>query len=113
MILIIIWLIILILIIFSYLNSSIPLWTPLIIYLLMVFVRAKEKIGNYKDWEKLNKRDEELELNETAEDMAGRGLAFSGARKKAEGKIKENFEFERKKQKRKMVADLINTLSLR
>jgi len=45
--------------------------------------------------------------------MAGRGLARSGFRMQEESKIKEDFEFERRKTKRKLWVDLVDTLFLK
>lgn len=108
----IIWLTILALFIFSLFNK-IPWWITVAIYVIVVFFRAKEKIGNNKDWVELNKRDEKLKLEEVAEEMAQKGLTFSSIRNDAEKKVAEDFNYERKKQKRKFENELINSLFLK
>lgn len=106
------WFTLLSLFIFSYFGK-VPTWVPIVIYILIVFFRVKEKIGNSKDWIKLNKRDEKLKLQEVAEEMANKGLTFSSFRSDAEKKVKEDFEYERKKQKRKLENELISSLFLK
>lgn len=92
--------------------QKIPVWLPIVAYLVVVFFRVKGKIGNNIDWLKINKRDEKLELEKVAEDMAQKGLTFSSHRNDAEEKVRVNFEYERKKQKRKFENELINSLFL-
>jgi len=58
-------------------------------YLLKVFLRMKEIVGNYRDEETKSKRDEKLKLEEVAQDMAERGLTSSGMRKKQNKKLKK------------------------
>ena len=101
------------LIIISFFTKSVPLWIPIILYVVAVSVRAKETIGNYHDREKKNARDEKLQLDQKAEEMAGRGLASSGFRNQEEKKIKDDFEFEKRKTKRKLWVDLVDTLFLK
>jgi hypothetical protein len=108
-----IWLVIFGLIIFAYLNPIVPWWIPLIVYTLAVFVRTKEKIGNYNDWIRKKKRDEQSKLKAVADEMANRGLAFSGIRQNAEKKVKEDFEFERREKNRKFWVELVDSLFLR
>jgi len=110
---IIIWLVLFIAIIISFLTPKVPLWVPLLPYIIIVFVRAIEIIENYKDWQKINKRDEKFKLGKIAEDMAGKGLTFSSIRNKAEERAKEDFEFERSKKERKFWVDLVNSLFLK
>lgn len=110
---ILIWLVILGLVIFAYVIPSTPRWLPVIVYLIAVFVRAKEKFGNYRDWVHKNKRDEQLKLEDVAEDMASRGLALSSIREKEEKKVKDDFEFERREKKRRLQVELIDSLFLR
>jgi len=81
-------------------------------YLLKVFLRIKEIVGNYRDEETKSKRDEKLKLEEVAQNMAERGLASSGMRKKAEDKVKQDFEFERRKRRRKLWRELVEALLL-
>jgi len=107
------WLILFGLIVVSSLTQKVPLWLPILLYVMMVIVRTKQKSGDYKDWQEKNKQDERLKLNEVANDMANRGLTFSSIRNNAEKKVKEDFEFERKKAKRKLWVDLIETLLLK
>ncbi len=80
---------------------------------MVVLARAKEKIGNYRDWIRKNKRDENLRLRKVANEMAKRGLTFSSVRKDEEKKVKEDFEFERRKTKREFWVKLIDSLFLR
>lgn len=110
---IIIWFIILVLVAISLLTGKVPFWVPVVLWIISVLVRAKEKIGNYFDTEKMSARDETLQLSQKAEEMAGRGLAQSGFRAQEENRIKEDFEFERKKVKRKLWVDLVDTLFLK
>jgi hypothetical protein len=83
------------------------------VYIIVIFFRVKEKIGNNNDWLEINKRDEKLKLGEVAEEMAQRGLTFSSDRNNAEKKVIEDFAYERKKQKRKFENELINSLFLK
>ena len=108
----IVWLTILVLFIFSLFNK-IPWWVTAMVYIVVVIFRAKEKIGNNNDWLEINKRDEKLKLGEVAEEMAQRGLTFSSIRNDAEKKVAEDFNYERKKQKRKFENELINSLFLK
>jgi len=108
----IIWFTLLILFVLSYFNKM-PIWIPLVVYIIVVLFRVKEKIGNNNDWMDISKRDEKLKLEEVAEEMAQRGLTFSSIRNDAERKIKEDFVYERKKQKRKFENELINSLFLK
>ncbi len=108
-----IWFIILVLVAISLLTGKVPFWVPIALWLISVLVRTKEKVGNYFDTEKKSARDEKLQLNQKAEEMAGRGLASSGFRNQEEQKIKEDFEFERRKTKRKLWVDLVDTLFLK
>ena len=110
---IIIWLIIFILVIVSISTNKNFFWIPVILYIISVLVRAKEIIENYNDMEKKSIRDEKSQLEQKAEEMAQRGLTFSSKRTQEEEKIKENFKFEKKKRKRKMWVNLINTLFLK
>ena len=107
------WFLILILMTIYLLTGKVPFWVPIILWLVVVLIRAKEKIGNYLDAEKKNVRDEKLQLNQKAEEMAGRGLASSGFRNQAEQRIREDFEFDRRKSKRKLWVDLVGTLFLK
>lgn len=86
---------------------------PLVVYLLVVFVRVKEKIGNYNDWTCRNERDEKLKLKEIDNEMAERGMVYSSFRQETEKKAKEDFEFERREKKRKHLVDLVDSLFLR
>lgn len=107
-----VWLTILLLFIFSSFNT-IPLWVPIMVYVVVVFFRVKEKIGNNNDWLEINKRDEKLKLQEVAEEMAQRGLTFSSIRNNTEKKVAEDFTYKRKKQKRKFENELISSLFLK
>lgn len=108
-----IWLIILGLVIFAYITPSVPLWLPVVVYLLAIFVRAKEKIGNYQDWVQKNMRDEKLKIEDVANDMANRGLTFSSIRENAEKKVKEDFKFKHRAKNRKFLVELVDSLFLR
>lgn len=110
---VVIWLVILALIIASVLTKKIPFWIPVLLYTGLVSLRAKEIIGNHADLEKKNKRDEKLQINQKAEEMAQRGMTFSGARVQEENRIKEDFEFERKKAKRRLWVNLGETFFLK
>ena len=107
-----IWFLILGLIVFSYISHDIPLWVPLVVYLAMLSVKVIRIIGDYRDWLRISKRDENLKIEETAEDMAGRGLAFSGMRNREENKVREDFEHERRRKRRQFWVDLFNALLL-
>lgn len=107
-----VWLTILLLFIFSSFNT-IPLWVPIAVYVIVVFFRVKEKIGNNNDWLEINKRDEKLKLQEVAEEMAQQGLTFNSIRNNTEKKVAEDFAYKRKKQKRKFENELINSLFLK
>jgi len=109
----IIWIFLIGLIIWSYYDPKLPKWVPLVLYLITVFVRVREKWGNYRDWKKINKRDEKIKLEETAEDFAQRGLVFSGIRIKSEAKVKEDFDYERKQERRKFLVKLVDSLLLK
>lgn len=88
-------------------------WLVGFLYLLGVIVRVAVKYRNYKSWLIINKRDERLELEKVANDMANRGLTFSGFRTQAENKVKEDFEFERKKVYGNLWIELVNSLFLK
>lgn len=108
------WIILLTLLVFSFSSGNkVPIEIPIAGYLLVVFVRAKEKIGNYKDWYEKSEGDEKEVLEAVAEDMASRGLTFSGIRNKAENKVKEDYQYERKKKKREFENELVNSLFLK
>ena len=109
----VIWLIVIGLFIISFITKEVPLWIPLLLYVAAVSVRIYEKIGNYKDWLPINHRDEKRKLEEVANDMANRGLTFSGIRQNEEKKVKEDFEYERKQAYRKLVVDTVNSLFLK
>jgi len=110
---IIIWIILFILVLTYFLTQKVPVWIPVIFYVIMVAIRAKGVISNYKDAEKRSIRNEKIAIDQKAEDMAERGLAQSGQRNQEEKRIKEDFDFERRKEKRKLRVDLVNTLFLR
>ena len=94
-------------------KNFISLWISISFYIILVLVRANEAMGNYYDLRKKRLENEKLQLENKAEEMAGRGLAFSGIRNKEEERIKDDFKFENKKAKRKLYVDLINTLLLK
>jgi len=110
---IMIWFAIFVLVVISLLTGKVPFWIPLVLWLVFVLVRAKEKIGNHLDVENRSKRDEKMQLKQKAEEMAERGLAYGGLRVQEENKIKEDFEFERRKEKRKLWVDLVDILFLK
>jgi hypothetical protein len=110
---IVVWLVILALLIVSFLTDKIPFWAPVVLYIVSVFVRTKEIVGNYSDTEKKSARDEKLQLERKTEEMAERGLIFSGIRKQEEQRIREDFEFEKRKRRRKLWVDLMNSLFLK
>lgn len=107
------WLIIFVLVIISLLTNKVSFWIPVGGYVILVLVRAKETIGNYYDTEKMSTRDEKIELSKKADEMAGRGLASSSIRNQEEQRIREDFEFGRRKARRKLWTDLANTLFLK
>lgn len=109
----IVWLTLLALFVFSFIFNKVPIWVPIVAYLLVVFFRIREKTGNNKDWLEINKCDEELKLNEVANEMAESGLTYSSIRSGAERKVIEDFKYERKKQKRKFENELIDSLFLK
>lgn len=109
----IIWIILFALVVVSFSTKDVSLWVPIILYIVAVFVRAKETIGNYYDTENKKSRDEKSQFAQKAEEMAERGLAFSGKRNREEKNMKDDFEFERKTRKRKLWVDLVNTLFLK
>lgn len=108
-----IWFIIFILLIISFFSKKITFWVSVIMYIILVFVRAKEIIGNYRDTENRNAKDEKMQLDQKAEEMAEKGMSLSGLRVQLENKIKEDFEFERRKLKRKFWVDFMNVLLLK
>ncbi len=107
------WFILFSLIVASSLTQKVPLWLPMLLYAFVVVVRVKQKLGDYRDSVKKNKRDEKLKLTEVSNDMANRGLTFSSIRENIEKKVREDFELERKKVERKLWVDLVETLFLR
>lgn len=110
---IIIWIALFTLVAISFLTKIVLLWVPIILYIVTVIIRAKETIGNYRNTEKQSARDEKLQLDQKAEEMAERGLISSGFRNREEKKIRDDFEFERRKKKRKLQTDLVNILFLK
>lgn len=109
----IIWFIILTLLMISLLTGKIPFLIPIILWLIPVLARANEKIGNYFDAEKTSIRNEGSQLKKKAEEMAGRGVAYSGFRAQEENRIKDDFESRRREAKRKFWVDLVNVLFLK
>jgi len=110
---IIIWAILFVLVLASFLTQKVSIWIPVILYIVMVLVRVREVVGNYKDSEKRSIRDEKIATDQKAAEMAERGFAQSGQRIQEEERIKENFNIERRKEKRKLWVDLVNTLFLK
>lgn len=110
---IIIWVILFVLVSASFLTQKVPIWIPIILYIVIVLARVREVVGNYKDFEKRSIRDEKIAIDQKAAEMAERGLAQSGQRNQEEERIKENFNFERRKERRKLSVDLVNTLFLK
>lgn len=94
-------------------NGSIPLWIPLALWVLGVIFRTMQRWGNYKDDLKQNRRDEKIELEDQGEKEAQSGTAFSSGRIERERKIKDDFEYKRRKLKRKFRVDLMNTFFLK
>ena len=109
----IIWLVLLSLFVFSFLKPEFPIWVPLIAYALVVGVRMKQRIGDYKDWVEKNKRDEERAIDKNLHNFEIRGLGGSGMRLKEESFIKNDFEAEYKKRKRQFDIEIIDCLFLR
>ena len=111
---ILIWIIIILFVIFAYLSSNQLLnYVALGIWIVGVIIKGWGKIGNYKDWCEKNKRDEKNKLEEVAEEMAERGLTFSGIRNKKEKEVKEDFEYERRARKRRLYTELFESLILK
>lgn len=109
----VIWLTLLAFFIFASITPQIPIWLPITAYTIVVIFRAKEKIGNYRDWKKKSKRDEDSKLEETLSDLANRGVARGSIRIKEEEKIKEGFKYKHRKRKRQFENELINCLFLK
>ena len=99
---IIIWVILFILVLTSFLTQKVPIWIPVIFYITVVLVRAKEVVGNHKDSGKRSIRDEKIAIDQKAAEMAEKGLAQSGQRNQEEERIKENFNLERRQAGRKL-----------
>lgn len=110
---IIIWVILFVLVLASFLTQKVPIWIPVILYVIVVLVRVREVVGNYEDSEKRSIRDEKIATGQKVAEMTERGLAQSGQRNQEEERIKEDFNFERRKEKRKLWVDLVNTLFLK
>ena len=108
-----IWIILFVLVIMSFVFNVLPDWVPIIAYLLLLGVKLNEVVGNYFDWERQNEKDEKEKLGLVAQDMANRGLTFSGFRAQEEEKVKNDFENKRRKEKRKFYTDLVNVLFLK
>lgn len=109
----IIWLVLLSLFIFSFLKPEFPIWVPVVAYVLVVGVRMKQRVGDYKDWVEKNKRDKERAIDNNLHNFEIRGLGGSGARSKEEDFIKKDFEAEHKKRKRQLDTEIIDCLFLR
>ncbi len=108
------WLVIFALIIISLLtDNKVSFWVPVVLYIVSVFVRARETVGNYHDVKKKSVRDEKLQLSQKADEMASIGFTVSSRRNEEEQRIKEDFEFEKRKAVRKFCTDLVNTLFLK
>lgn len=108
-----IWFIIFALLIISVATKSISFWVPIFLYILSVFVRARKVIGYYEDVKRKNANDQKLQIEQKAEEMAQRGMTFSGIRTKEEKRIREDFEFKKRKIERELWVDLVNTLFLK
>lgn len=109
----IIWLVLLSLIIFSFLNPEFPIWVPIIVYVLVAGVRIKQKIGDYMDWKEKNNRDEIRAIDKNIENWQKRGLVSSGMRLKEENFIKEDFNCELRKRKRQFETEIVDSLFLK
>lgn len=102
------WVIILILFIFSFFVDSVSVLIPIIIYLLIVIFKAKEKIGNYKDWQKINKNSEHKELSK----INNPEVSFI-AKIFLKHSVTEKYDYERKKKKRRFENEIIDALLLK
>lgn len=109
----IIWLVLFGLVTFSsFFSSNFPIWIPFAMYIIVVGIRLKQKIGNYGDWLRKSRWDEKIKIDDVANNMANRGLTFSGLRKQEEIRVIEHFSYERKKRKRQLEVDLVDCLFL-
>jgi len=77
----------------------------IIIYAILVGASVYEKIGNYFDWLKKDKQDEKIALGSWQAEKASSGLFKSGRKTQGEQQIKDNFQFERRKRKRKFIKE--------
>lgn len=93
--------------------NKMPLRVAILLYLVKVVSEFVVKTKDYQEWEKLNYRDEKLKLQKYTDSMASKGFALHGHRPIGENKIREDFEFERRKAKRKLWIELVDTLFLK
>jgi len=106
------WIILFGLLVFA-LSNPVFYWIVAILYLLSLFTRIVKSIQDHNDWKLINERDEKIELENKAQEMAERGMTFSSIRNEQENIIKQNFELERKKKKRELWIILTNSLFLK
>jgi len=97
-------------IIWSLFEPKIPILIPVLIYIVLVLVRANEKIYNYFDDEKQSKVNEARELKYQIEKLYGQGGGDSSVKEEYKKRIREKYELGRRKEKRKFLVELINTL---
>ena len=109
----IIWLTLLALIIISFLTDKVTIWIPIVIYVIVVIFRAKEKVNNYNDWKKKIDRDEKFTIEKLENELNRRKVLKSGPDKKSKSRIKQDFGWKRKERKRKFENELINSLLLK
>ena len=107
------WLILLALLVISYIIPEVPIWLPLVLYFIVLIFRVKEKLGNHYDWKEKINRDEKIKIEEFQSDLEQRGMLSSGLRIKGESKIKQDFQYKRRRQKRAFENELINCLFLK
>lgn len=109
----IIWFVLFGLIAFSFFSEKFLIWTFFIAYALIVGVRIKQKIGDYNDWVKKSKNDENLKIRNVANNAAINGYAYFFIAEQQKEEIAKDSEYERKKRKRQFEVELIDCLFLK
>jgi hypothetical protein len=104
----------LILFLFSFVfPDKFPILIPITIYLIIVLILLKEKYCNFKDWEVINKRDENIELEKHYKNIDLYDFTSFEKAQHENKIIKENYNYERNKKKRERDRELILSLLLK
>ena len=107
------WFVLVGLVIISFLTKTFSLWIPIIIYILAAGSRVYQKVGDYRDWTSMRWQIENKKINQTAEDFANKGLAYSGMHGAVKESLRHEFKVERNQAYRKLIVDVVDSLFLK